>query len=125
MSGLCTRLPDGVRLTVRVTPRAARNAIAGVAAEADGATALRVTVTAPPENGKANAAAVRLLARAWRVPKSSITIVSGAGTRRKGLMVAGAPAKLAGIIEKSAGAGAKRRTDDERSGKRMNGAEKA
>lgn len=81
----------GVRCAVRVAPRAARNAIQG--GGADGGLP-RVSVTAVPHKGAANAAVIRLLARAWRVPKSSVTVQSGASARTKVLTVAGDPADL-------------------------------
>ncbi|TWA86218.1 hypothetical protein FBZ83_1026 [Azospirillum brasilense] len=85
---------DGVRLALRVTPKASRNAIAGLAATASGGTALKVTVTAVPENGKANEAVVKLLAKAWKLPKTSLTVVAGATDRNKIVHVAGDPADL-------------------------------
>ncbi|CAO3376904.1 DUF167 family protein [Azospirillum argentinense] len=85
---------DGVRLALRVTPKASRNAIAGLAATASGGTVLKVTVTAVPENGKANEAVVKLLAKAWKLPKTSLTVVAGATDRNKIVHVAGDPADL-------------------------------
>jgi uncharacterized protein (TIGR00251 family) len=88
----------GVRVFVRLTPRARREAIEGVVTEPDGRVALKVAVTAPPEDGKANAALVALLGKRWRLPKSSITVVGGAADRRKTLLVAGDPASLTALI---------------------------
>lgn len=79
---------------MRVTPKSNRNRIEGLAGEADGGTALRVAVTAAPEGGKANAALVKLLAKAWRLPKTSISVVAGAAGRRKTLFVEGEPGAL-------------------------------
>ena len=81
--------PDGIRVRVRVSPRAGRGRIDGLAAEPDGGVALKVAVTAAPEGGKANAALVRLLAREWGVAKSAVTVAGGAASRRKTLHVAG------------------------------------
>ena len=64
----------GLRVTLKVTPKAARAAIVG--ADADGNAFLKVAVTAAPERGKANAAAIKLLARAWRLPPSSLSMTS-------------------------------------------------
>ena len=71
---------DGVRLRLRVQPRARRNQVDGLVAEADGGVALKVAVTAAPEDGKANAAVIALLAKAWGLPKSAFTVVAGAPT---------------------------------------------
>jgi len=85
---------DGVRVRLRVQPRARRNRIDGLVAEADGGVALKVAVTAPPEDGKANAAVIALLARAWDLPKSAFTVVVGATDRRKIIHLQGEPARL-------------------------------
>lgn len=71
---------SGNRLTLRVTPKASRNAI--VPAETSG-DPLRVYVTTAPEGGKANAAVLKLLAKALGVPKSNLTIVQGETGRDK------------------------------------------
>ena len=55
---------DGVRLAVRLTPKASAERIIGLADEADGGVVLKVAVTAAPEGGKANAALLKVLARA-------------------------------------------------------------
>lgn len=77
----------GTRLAVRLTPKASRNGITGVVAEADGTAVLKVSVTAVPEAGKANAALVALLAKTWKLPKSAIAITAGSTDRRKTLMI--------------------------------------
>lgn len=78
-------MPDvRCRLTVRLTPRASHEEIAG---ERDGA--ILVRVTAPPVEGAANAALVRLLAKALRVPKGAVAIVSGETSRTKVVEVTG------------------------------------
>ena len=89
---------DGVRIAVRLTPKASRNAIAGMAASGHGAgqgeTVLKVMVTAVPEAGKANEALIKLLAKEWGVAKSSISLVAGATDRNKIVHVAGDAADL-------------------------------
>ncbi|EKV30345.1 hypothetical protein C882_4304 [Caenispirillum salinarum AK4] len=77
----------GVRLFVRLTPKASRNALQGLAADADGGRVLKVAVTAVPENGKANQALVKLLAKVWKLPKSAVSITAGATDRRKTLLI--------------------------------------
>ncbi|HET6520763.1 MAG TPA: DUF167 family protein [Geminicoccaceae bacterium] len=86
--------PDGVRVAVKVTPKASGEAVRGVAVEADGRAYLVVRVTAAAEEGRANAAVIRLLAKRWRLPAGSIQVVSGATARRKVLHLDGAPAAL-------------------------------
>ena len=97
---------DGVRLAVRLTPKASRNAVQGVAADADGGRVLKVAVTAVPENGKANEALIKLLAKEWKLPKTAFTLVAGATDRRKALHIAGDPAALtAHLTERITGDG--------------------
>ncbi len=76
-------------MRIRLTPKAAHSRIEGVVAGADGAAFFKVAVTAPPEKGKANAAMITLLAKAWRLPKTTMAITAGATARRKTLLVAG------------------------------------
>ncbi|MEE8445867.1 MAG: DUF167 family protein [Alphaproteobacteria bacterium] len=90
---------DGVRVAVRLTPRAGRNRIDGLVEDADGAPMLKISVTAAPERGKANGALVKLLAKAWRLPKTTIGIATGATSRRKTLLVRGDPQKILGRLE--------------------------
>lgn len=91
-------MPEGVRVRVRLQPKARREGIEGIVTEADGRVALKVAVTAPPESGKANAALVALLGKSWRLPKSAIEIVGGATDRRKTLLLRGDPASLVASI---------------------------
>ena len=81
-------------MRVKVNPKASANRIDGIHTEADGNAVLKVSVTAPPERGKANAAVVKLLSRAWRLPKTSFSIAAGAADRRKALFIEGEPQQL-------------------------------
>lgn len=87
-------LDDGVVVSVRLTPKASRDRVTGVAAEADGSPVLKAGVTAVPEAGRANAALIALLAKEWRVPKRSLSIITGMTDRRKTIRVAGDPGAL-------------------------------
>jgi uncharacterized protein (TIGR00251 family) len=80
--------PEGVTFMVKVHPRAKKNAIAG---EIGGV--LKVAVTAPPVEGRANEACVRLLAEVLNVPRASVTIAAGQGSRNKVIRVAGLSAE--------------------------------
>jgi uncharacterized protein (TIGR00251 family) len=72
----------GLRLRLKVQPKARREGIAGWAPDPDGMV-LKVSVGAPPEDGKANAAVIALLAAKLGVAKSAVSVVSGATDRRK------------------------------------------
>lgn len=89
---------DGLQVAVRATPKAARDCITGIAEDADGRLWLKVRLSAAPEDGKANQALVRLLAKAWGVPKSSLALVSGETARVKRVLIRGDGAALAARI---------------------------
>jgi uncharacterized protein (TIGR00251 family) len=76
--------PDGVSFAVRLQPRARRNAIVGELGDA-----LKIALTAPPLDGRANEACVEFLADFLGLPRSSITIASGQGSRNKVIRVIG------------------------------------
>jgi uncharacterized protein (TIGR00251 family) len=76
--------PDGVRFSVRVHPRAKKNAITGELGEA-----LKVSLTSPPIEGRANEACIEFFAKLLKVPRSSVTIASGQSSRNKVIRVAG------------------------------------
>ncbi len=83
---------DGVAIWLRLTPKGGRDAIEGVETLADGKTVLKARVRAAPEDGRANAALIELVARALSAPKKAVTIRSGETSRVKKLFVAGDPA---------------------------------
>lgn len=95
MSGLPFRPTDGgVLAAIRLAPKASADRIRGIERDADGSAVLKVAVTAAPEAGKANAALVKLLAKTWKLPKTSLSVVSGATSRRKVVLVSGPPDAL-------------------------------
>lgn len=73
----------GVRLAVRAQPRASKNALVGLLDDGRGGVSLKISVTAPPVEGEANAAIVQLLAQLLGVPRRDVRIVSGEGGRTK------------------------------------------
>ncbi|MFH1831163.1 MAG: DUF167 domain-containing protein [Pseudomonadota bacterium] len=75
---------NGITIECRITPRAKRTEIKG---EREGV--LLVSVTAPPTEGKANQALIKLLSKILRVPKSRISILSGQTGRNKVVFVQG------------------------------------
>jgi uncharacterized protein (TIGR00251 family) len=76
--------PDGVVITVRVIPRAARSGLAGTRGDA-----LLVRLRAPPVEGAANDALIDVLAKALHVPKRAVSIVAGDRSRQKRVRVVG------------------------------------
>ena len=89
-----TATSDGLRVAIRVTPRAKFDRLLGTAVAADGGRALKVSVTAPARDGRANEALLQLLARAWHLPRRNLSIVAGVTSRSKTVRVAGDPRQL-------------------------------
>jgi len=79
-----TEVKGGVTFAVQVVPRASRNEIVGVHGDA-----LKVCLTAPPVEGRANEALVVLLAQRLGIRKRQVEIVAGATSRRKMIRVIG------------------------------------
>ena len=80
--------PTGVSFAVKVHPRAKKNTITGKVGDA-----LKVALTAPPVDGKANAACIEFFAKLLNVPRSSVTIAAGQTSRNKVIRVAGLTAQ--------------------------------
>jgi len=80
--------PSGATFAVRLHPRAKKNAITGEVGDA-----LKVALTAPPVDGKANEACIEFLAKLLKVPRSSVTIAAGLTSRNKVIRVAGLSAQ--------------------------------
>ena len=78
-----------MRLAVRLTPRARTERLGGVAAGR-----VKIAVTAPPAENRANDALLRLLAREWRLPRRDLSIAGGAKNRDKLVHITGDPAEL-------------------------------
>ena len=79
-----SRTATGVRVSIRVQPKASSNGVAGLHGDA-----LKVRLTAPPVDGAANEALTELLSATFGIPKRAITIVSGASARSKVVELAG------------------------------------
>jgi len=90
---------------VRLTPKGGRDAIDGIERLADERAVLKARVAAPPSEGKANAALVRLLAKAVGVPPRDVALVAGATARIKRLVISGDPPTLIAALEKIAAKG--------------------
>ncbi|MDJ0811834.1 MAG: DUF167 domain-containing protein [Desulfobacterales bacterium] len=74
--------PEGLLLSVRVQPKASRNAIQGIHGET-----LKIALTAPPVDGAANKACIAFVAKKLGLPKSAVAILSGQTSRNKRLLL--------------------------------------
>jgi uncharacterized protein len=75
---------DGIAFAVKIHPRARKNAITSQLGDV-----LKVSLIAPPVEGKANQACIEFFANLLKVPRSSVTIASGQTSRNKTIRVAG------------------------------------
>ncbi len=85
---------NGVRLSVRLTPKASKNRIGAVERSADGSVHLKVYVTTVPEGGKANKTLLKMLAKSSKIPASKFSVASGATNRNKQLLIEGETREL-------------------------------
>jgi len=79
---------SGASFAVKVQPRARKDAVTGEIGDA-----LKVSLTAPPLEGRANQALIEFLAQLLKVPRSSIKIAAGQNSRRKVVAIAGLSAE--------------------------------
>jgi uncharacterized protein (TIGR00251 family) len=84
----------GVRLALRLTPRASRKGVDGVVADAEGRSLLKLRLVAPPVEGVANEALIAFLAKTLSLRKADIIIRSGETSRVKSLHLAGDSAAI-------------------------------
>jgi len=90
-----------LRFMVRLTPKGRRDAIEGWSRDAAGQELLKARVAAPPEDGKANAALIGLVAEALKVGRTKVRIVSGGASRLKTLEVEGDSVELAARLRQA------------------------
>ena len=96
MASTITAHAEGAALAVRVQPKAKKNAVLG-----ERAGMLRVSVTAPPEDGRANDAVLALLREHFNLQRSQIALLSGLTNRNKVILVRGVtPQQLSKLIER-------------------------
>lgn len=79
---------------VRLTPKSSRDALEGLDTLSDGRVVMKARVRAVPEDGKANEALVRLIARTLETPRSHVGVVAGATSRLKTIRIDGPPGDL-------------------------------
>lgn len=82
------RKEESVTVKVHVMPRASRAGVAGLLGDA-----VRIRLSAPPLENRANEALVRFLSASLDVPRPSVTIIAGQRGRRKVVRVTGMPRK--------------------------------
>lgn len=92
--------PDGITLTVRLTPKGGRDAVDGIEQLSDGRHVVKVRVRAAASEGEANAALLKLVARTVGVAPRDVELVAGTTSRLKRLKIAGTGTALAAVLEK-------------------------
>ena len=80
---------DGLKVFVRLSPKAKREGVEGVHTDPDGTQRLKIAVSAPPVDGKANEALNKTLAKQLHIAKSTISLISGSTDRSKTLLITG------------------------------------
>lgn len=89
--GICRQTEQGTLLPCRIQPRSSKTGVSGIYGSA-----LKITLNAPPVDGKANASLCEFVAKKCGIAKSLVTLVSGETSRDKTLLVRGVtPADLA------------------------------
>jgi uncharacterized protein (TIGR00251 family) len=94
-----TTTPQGVCVSIRLTPKAGRTSLDDVAVDAAGTPHLKARVTAVPEKGKANKALLKLLAKAWGLSQSRLQIVAGEKDRNKTVLLQGDTNEISRILK--------------------------
>lgn len=92
--------PDGLAITIRLTPRGGRDSLDGIETLADGRQVLKARVRAAPSEGEANAALIALLAKELQTSRSQMTLTAGAGARLKRIVVRGDAEALAAQLQR-------------------------
>ena len=90
---------DGVRVRIRLTPKAAANRVIGCVTDAQGTVQLKATVTAVPEKGKSNRALLKMLAKEWHAGMRQLSLIGGHKDRNKTVLVAGETATVRKMLE--------------------------
>jgi uncharacterized protein len=91
---------DGLVVTVRLTPKAGRDSIDGMTRLSDGRAVLRARVSAAPSEGEANSALAHLIAKTLRVAPRDVTVVGGATSRIKRILIKGDVGSVVTALEK-------------------------
>lgn len=81
------KVKNGTKIYLKVTPNSAQNEVCGAIEGEFGQTMLRVKIAAVPDDGKANKALIKFLAKYWQIAPSDIEIISGETSRKKVILV--------------------------------------
>jgi uncharacterized protein YggU (UPF0235/DUF167 family) len=92
--------PDGLAISIRLTPRGGRDSLDGLETLADGRHVVKARVRAAPSDGAANAALIALLAQVLAVSRSQVSLAAGASARLKRIVVHGDAEALAARLQK-------------------------
>lgn len=95
--------PDGLLLTVRLTPRGGRDSLDGIETLSDGRQVLKARVRAVPADGEANAALLALLAKTLVLPRSQLSLTAGATARLKTVLARGDSQRLLATLQERFG----------------------
>ncbi|MBK5959395.1 hypothetical protein CCR97_14435 [Rhodoplanes elegans] len=98
--------PDGLVVTVRLTPRGGRDGFDGIDRLADGRAVLKARVRAAPTEGEANAALTTLFAKSLKLPARAVALVAGDTARIKRIKITGDAATLAAALARLSGVSA-------------------
>ncbi|MBR1944967.1 MAG: DUF167 domain-containing protein [Alphaproteobacteria bacterium] len=90
---------DGLKVFIRLSPKAKREGIEGIHTDPDGTERLKIAVSALPVDGKANEALIKWLAKHLHIAKSAISLISGTADRSKTLLIAGNSEELIKKLE--------------------------
>ena len=88
-----------ITCAVHVTPKSGKDEVVGISTAADGTREVRVRVTAPPDNGKANKAVCKLVASSIGVAKSCVAVKRGETSHHKLLQIDCHPQVYEGWLE--------------------------
>ena len=90
---------DGLKVFIRLSPKAKREGIEGIHTDPDGTQRIKIAVSALPVDGKANEALIKWLAKHLHIAKSAITLISGTTDRSKTLLITGNSEELIKKLE--------------------------
>ena len=88
LQDIVSECPDGCRMKCYIQPRSSRNKLVGIHNNS-----IKIALTSPPVDGKANKALIQFLARLCGVPKSAVRIVAGESSRNKTIVIVGGSQK--------------------------------